>query len=265
MTNRPVLSTANLQKRFGNTVVADNISFAIGAGEQRAIIGPNGAGKTSFVGLLTGMLRPDSGSIQLAGQDITRQSAHRRVKLGIVRTFQITSIFRNLTVLENLFLARSENVGVSTAMWRPASSQDEILTTVESILERLGIADDRHRTVSEISYGKQRLIEVGIALCLDPKVLILDEPAAGLPDDETSRLLDIIKRMPSELAIVMIEHDMDVVKRFATEITVLVRGRVLMTGAPQDVLASEEVRDVYLGHIAPPPAEGLVPAEASHA
>lgn len=246
---RVLLSTVDLQKRFGNTVVADNISFDLNVGDRHAIIGPNGAGKTSFVGLLTGTLRPDGGRIHFAGHDITGQPTYRRVKSGIVRTFQVTNLFRNLTLLENLVLARTESAGVSTQMWRQVSRETEIISHAESVLDRLGLLDERHFKVSQISYGKQRLIEVGIALCLDPKLLILDEPAAGLPDKETGRLLEMIEQLPAELAIVMIEHDMELVKRFAEKITVLVRGRVLTTGSPGEVLASDEVRDVYLGDV----------------
>jgi branched-chain amino acid transport system ATP-binding protein len=257
---QPLLRTVGVQKKFGNITVADDISLSLAVGERRAVIGPNGAGKTSFVGLLSGTLRIDSGRIELEGRDITRLNPAQRVKRGLVRTFQITSIFRNLSVLENLFLARSERMGASTGLWRAASSRTKIIDECEEILSRLGLIEDRHRTVSEISYGKHRLIEVGLALCLDPRVLILDEPAAGLPGDEADRLLDIIAELPDDLAILMIEHDMEVVKRFASQITVLVRGRVLMTGTPQDVLSSEEVREVYLGHVSAPMEEGALDA-----
>lgn len=249
MTSEIILSTRNLSKRFGSTVVADNISFSLCTGERRSIIGPNGAGKTSFVGLLTGVVTPDAGSIWLGEREITKYPVNRRVKSGLVRTFQITSIFRNFTVLENLFLARSEHVGASKMLWRAASGEKEIYATIDAILERIGLTDQRHRTVSELSYGQQRLIEVGIALCLNPSVLVLDEPAAGLSDQETNRLIEIVDRLPQRLSIIVIEHDMEIVKRLASQITVLVRGRILMTDTPHNVLASKEVRDVYLGRV----------------
>ena len=260
MSDTPTLRTRGLVKRFGNLVVTDDVSFELAVGERRAVIGPNGAGKTSLVGLLSGTLRCDAGTIELAGEAVTHMAPAARVRRGLVRTFQITSIFRDFSVLENLFLARSEQVGASRGLWRSAASRTDVIEACEAILVRLGLADDRHRTVSEISYGKQRLIEVGLALCLDPRVLILDEPAAGLPHDEAERLLDIIGQLPADLAILMIEHDMEIVKRFASRITVLVRGRELMTGTPEAVLSSPEVREVYLGHVEALDVEGALDA-----
>lgn len=260
MSGTPILRTRGLLKRFGNLTVTDDVSFDLALGERRAVIGPNGAGKTSLVGLLSGTLRCDAGTIELDGAEITHATPAARVRRGLVRTFQITSIFRDFSVLENLFLARSERAGTSRGLWRSAASRREVIEACEAILVRLGLADDRDRTVSEISYGKQRLIEVGLALCLDPRVLVLDEPAAGLPHDEAERLLAIIAELPNDLAILMIEHDMEIVKRFASRITVLVRGRELMTGTPDAVLSSDEVREVYLGHVEALDEEGALDA-----
>jgi branched-chain amino acid transport system ATP-binding protein len=242
-----VLSTRGLSKRFGALVVADDINLALRRGERRAMIGPNGAGKTTFVGLLCGALRPDDGAIMLLDRDITAEPTHRRVKAGLVRTFQVSSLFRSLTVLENVYLAASEHLGVARRMWRAAAHHREVLERAEQMIAQLGLVDDMHRRISEIAYGRQRLVEIGIALCLEPKVLVLDEPAAGIPSDQAARLLEVIELLPADMTIMLIEHDMQIVRRFATEVTVLVAGTVLMTGSPQDVMSNDEVRSVYLG------------------
>ena len=247
MSAAPLLSTRALSKRFGAVVVADNIDFELFAGERRALIGPNGAGKTSFVGLVSGTIRPDAGGVQLAGADITRLRSDQRVKAGLVRTFQITSLFRNLTVRQNLYLPISERTGSSSAMWSAASAQRATIDEIDGILARLDLLEDRDRTVAELSYGRRRLLEIAIALSLRPKVLILDEPAAGLRSDDVARMLDVIARLPADMAIMMVEHDMQVVKRFASRVTVLVRGAILMTGSPSEVMAADAVRSVYLG------------------
>ena len=247
MSAEAVLSTRALTKRFGPVVVADDIDFELYAGERRALIGPNGAGKTSFVGLVSGTIRPDAGEVHLAGHDVTRLRKDRRVKAGLVRTFQITSLFNNLTVQQNLYLPISERTGTSSAMWSPASAESAIVDEIGDILARLGLLEDRDRTITELPYGKRRILEIGIALSLRPKVLILDEPAAGLRAEDVARMLDVIGRLPADMAMIMVEHDMQVVKRFASQVTVLVRGAVLMTGSPADVMAAEAVRSVYLG------------------
>ncbi len=242
-----VLVTSGLTKRFGALVVASDINLSLHAGERRALIGPNGAGKTTFVGMLSGTLRPDSGTISLMGRDITHERSDHRVKAGLVRTFQITSLFRNLSVLENVYLAASEHLGAARHMLRAAAHRRDVLARAEEVVATLGLSNDMHRKVSEIAYGRQRLVEIAIALCLDPKVLVLDEPAAGIPGDQATLLLDVIDRLPAGIAILMIEHDMQVVRRFASSVTVFVGGAVLMTGKPQDVMSNEQVRAVYLG------------------
>lgn len=241
------LEASDLSKSFGALRVADNINLNLPAGARHALIGPNGAGKTTFVQLLSGVLRPDGGRISLLGADITFSSQRFRVKQGLVRTFQISSLFRGLTVLENVYLAVSEHCGASRQMLRAAGTQRQLLARAEQVIEQLGLADDMHRKISEIAYGRQRLVEIAIALSLEPKVLLLDEPAAGIPTKEVSLLLDAVDHLPSEIAILMIEHDMHVVRRFATEVTVLVNGTVLTSGSPNEVMSSEEVRTVYLG------------------
>lgn len=241
------LEATGLAKRFGALVVTDDVTLKVPAGARLALIGPNGAGKTTLIGLLTGLLRPDAGTVMLNGRDVTSLAPALRVKQGLVRTFQINNLFRGLTILENVFLAVSEHAGSSFAMLRPAGRCKPLVERSEAILETLGLADVRHQTITDVSYGRQRLVEIAIALSLDPKVLLLDEPAAGIPTNEVARLLDTIARLPKDLAILLIEHDMHVVRQFAQEVMVLVAGRVLMTGSPQDVMASSEVRAVYLG------------------
>jgi branched-chain amino acid transport system ATP-binding protein len=243
----PALEATGLHKSFGALKVAADIALRLETGARTALIGPNGAGKTTLVGLLSGTTRPDSGRIALHGRDITRDALAFRVKQGLVRTFQVSSLFAKLTVLENVFLAVSENAGASRDLWRPAGRRRELIERAEAILERLRLAESRHRRVSEISYGAQRLLEIAIALALEPKVLLLDEPAAGIPADEVGVLLDAVASLPTEIAILMIEHDMHVVRRFASEVYVLVHGRVLTVGPPAEVMASPEVRAVYLG------------------
>jgi ABC-type branched-subunit amino acid transport system ATPase component len=243
-----VLTASGITKRFGALVVANDINLDLHAGERRALIGPNGAGKTTFVGILSGTLQPNGGTISLLGRDITHERPDRRVKAGLVRTFQISNLFRNLTVLENVYLAASEQLGASRHLFRAASHHRDVMQRAEEVVTLLHLSDQAHRRVSEIAYGQQRLVEIAIALCLEPKVLVLDEPAAGIPADQARLLLDVIEKLPPDIAILMIEHDMQIVRRFATSVTVLVAGAVLMTAPPREVMANEQVRAIYLGH-----------------
>lgn len=242
-----VLAASSLTKSFGALRVANDINLQLKAGERRALIGPNGAGKTTLVGILSGVLRPSRGTILLLGRDITHERPDRRVKAGLVRTFQISSLFPNLTVLENVYLAASEHLGAARRIVGAAVHRRDVMDRAASLVTMLGLGDDAHRSVAEIAYGRQRLVEIAIALCLEPKVLVLDEPAAGIPADQANLLLDVIERLPAHIAILMIEHDMQIVRRFATSVTVLVAGTVLMTGSPQEVMADQRVRAVYLG------------------
>ena len=241
------LQAVGLRKRFNALVATDGVSLDVPAGARLALIGPNGAGKTTLIGLLTGSVKPDEGRVLLQGRDVTTVPAARRVKHGLVRTFQINNLFRGLTVLENLYLAASEHQGRSLNLFRSAGRCKATLEHAERILRTVGIAELRHQTISDVSYGRQRLIELAIALSLEPKVLLLDEPAAGIPSGELARLLDVIEQLPRDIAILMIEHDMQVVRRFAQRVVVLVAGSVLMTGTPHEVMASAEVKSAYLG------------------
>jgi branched-chain amino acid transport system ATP-binding protein len=245
----PVLETRVLCKSFGALTVADHINFRLDAGARHALIGPNGAGKTTFVNMLTGVHRPTSGTILLAGEDVTRLAQERRVKRGIGRTFQINTLFRSLPVLDNVALGVAERRGVAGHMWRAAARHGEIKDECLALLHTLGIAGDALVPVNDLPYGKQRLVEIAIALGMKPRVLLLDEPAAGVPSHESGRIVEVLQSLPAEIAILIIEHDMDLVFRFARRITVLAAGAVLMEGTPEEVARDQRVRDVYLGEL----------------
>ena len=241
------LETQQLCKSFGALTVADNIDFRLAPGARHALIGPNGAGKTTFVNMLTGAIAPSSGRILLGGEDVTKVNQAARVRRGLGRTFQITTLFRKLPVLDNVSLAIAERDGVARRMWKPASKHKEIIDEALALLSTLGLADDARIKVEDLPYGRQRLVEIAIALGLKPRVLLLDEPAAGVPSQDSGRILDVLATLPADIAILIIEHDMDLVFRFARRITVLVQGQVLVEGTPAEIAADRRVRDVYLG------------------
>ena len=243
----PLLETHGLTRRFGGFVAVDNVDFRLMSGARQAIIGPNGAGKTTFINLLTGVLQPSAGQVLLGGEDITSTAQSARVKRGIARTFQINRLFRGLTVLENAYIAVSERIGAAPRMIRPAGRRRDVLDEAIGLLETLRLVDDAERKISELPYGRQRLVEIAIALGLKPRVLLLDEPMAGVPSAEGHIILDAIDRLPKDIGVLIIEHDMDVVFRFARHITVLVRGAVLTEGTPDEIRSNADVRAVYLG------------------
>ena len=243
----PVLQTEKLCKSFGALTVAQNIDFRLHAGDRHALIGPNGAGKTTFVNMLMGALEPSSGRIRLGGEDVTRVRQAQRVKRGLGRTFQINALFKHLPVLDNVALGIAERRNEAHHMWRPASVHREILQESEALLSTLGLADDALVPVKDLPYGKQRLVEIAIALGLKPKVLLLDEPAAGVPSHESEKILATLDKLPADIAILIIEHDMELVFRFARRITVLVQGTVLVEGTPDEIARDKRVHDVYLG------------------
>jgi len=242
-----VLETRSLCKSFGALTVADRINFRLEPGARHALIGPNGAGKTTFVNMLTGALSPSSGTIFLNDQDVTKTSQSARVRRGLGRTFQVTTLFRNLPLLDNVALGIAEREGVAVHMWKPASRHQEIKDEAMTYLSALGIADDAATRVADLAYGKQRLVEIAIALGLKPKVLLLDEPAAGVPSHESGIILSNLAKLPPEIAILIIEHDMDLVFRFAQRITVLVQGTVLVEAPPEEIARDKRVHQVYLG------------------
>jgi branched-chain amino acid transport system ATP-binding protein len=243
----PALETRGLHKSFGALVVANDVNFRLERGARHALIGPNGAGKTTFVELVTGALQPTAGQIRLDGGDITRLPQAARVKRGLVRTFQITALFRRLTVLENVTLAVCERQGIGGNLFRPAGHYRPAIEDAHALLERLGLEDEALRPVNLLPYGRQRLVEIAISLALSPKVLLLDEPAAGVPSGESGTIIDIVERLPADIALLIIEHDMDLVFRLAQRITVLVQGNILVEGPPEAIAADPEVRRVYLG------------------
>jgi ABC-type branched-subunit amino acid transport system ATPase component len=243
----PLLETRNLCRNFGALAAARDINFRLAAGARHALIGPNGAGKTTFINLLTGALRPSSGEVLLNGRDISAVSQAGRVKLGIARTFQINRLFRGLSVLENVYIAVAERLGAAAAMVQPAGRRTDVIAEAMHLLETLKLQDDAQQRISELPYGRQRLVELAIALGLKPEVLLLDEPAAGVPSAESHIILDAIATLPKHIGVLIIEHDMDVVFRFAERITVMVEGVILIEGAPGDIAADERVRAVYLG------------------
>jgi branched-chain amino acid transport system ATP-binding protein len=242
-----VLETRKLCKSFGALTVADNIDFRLEPGARHALIGPNGAGKTTFVNMLMGALAPSSGQILLGGEEVTRASQSARVRRGLGRTFQITTLFRSLPVLDNVALGIAERQGAAKRMWKAASRHQEIKDEAMELLNALGLADDAAVRVADLPYGKQRLVEIAIALGLHPKVLLLDEPAAGVPSAETERILQRLEKLPPDIAILIIEHDMQLVFRFARRITVLVQGVVLIEGPPEEIARDVRVHQVYLG------------------
>jgi branched-chain amino acid transport system ATP-binding protein len=241
------LATVGLSKSFGALTVASNIDFRLEHGGRHALIGPNGAGKTTFVNLVTGAVAPSGGRILLDGADITALAQAERVKRGLARTFQLNTLFRGLSVLENVCLAVGERLGVAGDLHRRAGSRREVVEGAYALLERLKLAEEAGRPVRELPYGRQRLAELAVALGLEPKVLLLDEPAAGVPSSESGIIVDVIERLPAEIALLIIEHDMDLVFRLARRITVLVQGTILVEGTPEEIAADARVREVYLG------------------
>jgi branched-chain amino acid transport system ATP-binding protein len=246
----PLLETRALSRNFGALAAARNIDFRLDAGARHALIGPNGAGKTTFINLLTGVLQPTAGVILMHGRNITRVAQAERVKLGIARTFQINRLFRRLSVLENVYIAVAERVGAAPSMFRPAGTRRDVVDEAMHVLDTLKLASDAGRRIAELPYGRQRLVELAIALGLRPVVLLLDEPAAGVPSAESHIILDAIERLPKDIGVLIIDHDMDLVFRFAERMTVLVSGAVFATGTPREIGADPEVRAVYLGRIA---------------
>jgi branched-chain amino acid transport system ATP-binding protein len=241
------LETQGLSKSFGALTVANAIDFRLERGARHALIGPNGAGKTTFVNLVTGALSPSAGRILLDDSDVTALPQAQRVKRGLARTFQINTLFRGLSVLENVCLAIGERLGVAGDMHRPAGSNRALMDEAYAALQALGLAADALRPVRELAYGRQRLVELAVALALKPRVLLLDEPAAGVPSPESSVIVDIIESLPADIALLIIEHDMDLVFRLAKRITVLVQGEILVEGTPPEIAADPRVREVYLG------------------
>ncbi len=243
----PALEARRLTRRFGALAATDDVSFSLQPGARQALIGPNGAGKTTLINLLTGVVKPTEGHVILQGRDVTALAPSRRVRLGLSRTFQINQLFPHLTPAESLGLAISERNGSGADFWRVAGTRPAIVAEIEALLTRFGLEPEMDQPTHSLPYGKQRLLEIALALATRPRVLLLDEPAAGVPEEERRDILAALADLPSEVAILLIEHDMDLVFNFADRILVLVAGRLLTEGEPEKIAADERVRAVYLG------------------
>jgi branched-chain amino acid transport system ATP-binding protein len=243
----PALEARGLIKQFGALLATDNVSFSIAPGARQALIGPNGAGKTTLINLLTGVVRPTDGHVLLEGRNVTALSSSERVRRGLSRTFQINQLFPHLTPAESLGLAISERNRSGADFWRVAGTRPAIVAEIEDLLTRFGLEAEMDQPTRKLAYGKQRLLEIALALATRPRVLLLDEPAAGVPEEERQDILAALSFLPSDVALLLIEHDMDLVFNFATRISVLVAGRLLTEGEPEEIAADERVRAVYLG------------------
>jgi ABC-type branched-subunit amino acid transport system ATPase component len=243
----PVLRTEHLRKSFGGIHATHDVSLSVSKGARHALIGPNGAGKTTLVNLLTGVLQPSAGTIALHGQDITRMAAHARVRRGLVRTFQINQLFADLTPLETLVLVIAQRDGLGGRPWRALGHHAAQLDEAAALADRFHLADVMHRKTRVLPYGKRRLLEIAIAVAARPQVLLLDEPVAGVPAGESREILDTLAALPGDVTVLLIEHDMDLVFRFATFMSVLVNGALFAEGAPGDIARDPRVKAVYLG------------------
>lgn len=244
------LQTRELVKDFGGLRATNQVTLNVAAGARHALIGPNGAGKTTLINLLTGFLRSTSGSVALHGEDITAHSEHARARRGLVRTFQVNQLFPDLTVFESVVMAINERQGLGYHFWKPTTSFRRISEEAMTLLTSIKLADVANREVRHLAYGKQRLVEIALALATKPRVLLLDEPAAGVPAAESRELFQTIAELPGEMTILLIEHDMNLVFNFADRITVLVNGAVLTEGSPQSIASDSAVKEVYLGESA---------------
>jgi len=242
-----ILETIGLEKRFGGIIATNDVSLAVEQGARQALIGPNGAGKTTFINLLTGIQAPTAGRILLDGVDVTALKPHQRVRLGMARTFQINQLFAELTPLESIGLVVSERLGSGADWWRLVGSKAKITAEIAEIAERFRLADVIHERTATLPYGKQRLLELALAFACRPRLLLLDEPAAGVPEAERHELLATIAALPADVTVLLIEHDMDLVFSFADRISVLVNGALFADGAPEEVARDPRVKAVYLG------------------
>jgi branched-chain amino acid transport system ATP-binding protein len=243
----PVLQTEGLSKHFGGIVATNDVSLVVEKGARHALIGPNGAGKTTLINLLTGVLRPTAGRITLEGRDITNLESDKRVRLGIARTFQINQLFADLTPLETIGLAVSERMELGRQWWRIVGSKGIVIEETVDILSRFHLADVMNERTATLPYGKQRLLEIAIAIACRPNVLLLDEPAAGVPEAQRRDILDAVVALPDDVTVLLIEHDMDIVFSFADRISVLVNGAIFVEGPPDEVARDPRVKAVYLG------------------
>ena len=242
-----MLRLREVAKRFGGVVATDRVTLDVAPGEVHALIGPNGAGKTTLVGLISGALRADGGSITFEDLEISSLKQHDRVRAGLARSYQITSIFRKLTVLDNVALAVQARSGSSFSFWKPLEKESGLFEEAASIASQVGLSDKLGFPAATLAHGEQRALEVGLALATRPKLVLLDEPMAGMGPQESRRMIELIERIRSGITMLLVEHDMDAVFRLADRISVMVNGRVIATGSPEQIKASHEVRKAYLG------------------
>jgi len=245
-----VLETTGLQKQFGGLKVTRDLSLRIEQGARHALIGPNGAGKTTVINLLTGVLRPNGGRIRLEGRDITDLPVHVRVLRGLSRTFQINQLYPDLTPIETIGLAVSERLGRGGDWWRVMGTRDDVNGEITENLARFHLLDVMNEPTATLPYGKQRLLEIAVAIATRPRVLLLDEPAAGVPESERHDILAAVAGLPRDVTVLLIEHDMDLVFSFADRISVLVNGALFAEGTPEEVARDHRVKAVYLGEAA---------------
>lgn len=246
--NEVVLSCQGLVKRFGGITATDNVTMEVTKGARHALIGPNGAGKTTLINLLTGVLEPTAGSISLLGEDISAMPPHQRVRRGMVRTFQINQLFSSMTPLESLSLVIAQQQGMGGQWWQPLGASASVAKQALQLLDQFQLNDVMQQRTEHLAYGKRRLLEIAIALACKPRVLLLDEPVAGVPAGEREELLQTVAALPEDVSVLLIEHDMDLVFEFAKRITVMVNGAVLTEGTPQEIANDPQVKAVYLGH-----------------
>jgi len=242
-----MLRLESVAKRFGGVVATDGVSLEVRQGEVHALIGPNGAGKTTLISQICGNLPPDSGEVFFEERRITGDPQHKRVAAGLARSYQITSIFRRFSVLDNLALAVQARSGSSFSFWRPVAREEALFDEASLVLEEIGLGPKAHQTAATLAHGEQRALEVGLALATRPKLVLLDEPMAGMGPEESQRMIALIERIRSRVTVLLVEHDMDAVFRLADRISVLVSGRIIATDAPARIKANEEVRRAYLG------------------
>jgi branched-chain amino acid transport system ATP-binding protein len=242
-----MLRLENVSKRFGGVVATDRVSLEVRPGEVHALIGPNGAGKTTLVGLISGALATDGGEILFEEKTITRMKQHDRVRSGLARSYQITSIFRKLSVLDNLALAVQARSGSSFSFWRPLEKETRLFDEARSLLEEIDLQSKATALAATLSHGEQRALEVGLALATQPKLVLLDEPMAGMGPEESRRMIELIERIRAGVTVLLVEHDMDAVFRLADRISVMVDGRLIATDAPEKIRLNPEVRRAYLG------------------
>jgi ABC-type branched-subunit amino acid transport system ATPase component len=243
----PALETRGLDRRFGGLAVTTNVDLRLERGSRQALIGPNGAGKTTLIDLICGALAPSAGRVWLDGCDVTELSADARARLGLARTFQINQLFARLSVIDQVLLAICERRRSSRRPWQPLGADRALLDEAFALLETLGLEDQALAPITSLPYGRQRLVEIALALAARPKVLLLDEPAAGVPAADSHLILNAIAALPAAIAVLIVEHDMDLVFRFATRITVMAGGAILTEGTPAEIAADQRVREVYLG------------------